>query len=633
MSSLISDIPLKRERIYAARKLVRFQKPGRRKGTDGNMKFIREKIIFLYQKIKQACAAYKVTICAVELFTLYTVLEMLWEDLGLQYKLQAADFLFQGWMSMAFFLFILVSMLVESLFPCEKKQKGEKVKKILGFATGALFAAVFVWGIFAGDRAGEAELIFHFSGSVIEEWCRRFAIGYVLLLITAVFYVCHRKSDVGFIEYGLHTFINFTVATAVYFVLLIGINLVMGIVNLLFFHGNSSLNSYSTVLITGIYYGPACMMAMNHLNGEMKDYKGGILLKYVLSGITICALAVVYVYLLKILILWEMPSNEIYGIAAGLFCLGMPVWIIGYFYRDDTKYMRFVQKLPYGLAPVILVQAYAICVRIYYNGMTPDRYMGVVMVLFEIIVLFVWYFWKDRLERVLLIIGAGIIVSVFIPGINMYSVSNRWQQTFLETYYQKVVSGETLAQEEFERLEGAYQYLKKEAGKQELIEQFDIYEEDFAGSLAVSGIEEKNLTQKEYHSIHCCQMVGNLDVSGYSSFDMMNQDSEYSHFGGDRVLIDFSAFRLIKRGSKEAEALTVDLSDLMERCIAYEAEHPGAGKEEFSEAMKPYNRIVIDEDRILYLNHFEVNYRDGMEEGKEFFEIVSVNISGMLLSR
>ena len=49
--------------------------------------------------------------------------------------------------------------------------------------------------------------------------------------------------------------------------------------------------------------------------------------------------------------------------------------------------------------------------------------------------------------------------------------------------------------------------------------------------------------------------------------------------------------------------------------------------------MKPYTRIDIDEDTVLYLNHFEVNYRDGIEDGKEIFEVSSVNISAMLMSR
>ncbi len=252
-------------------------------------------------------------------------------------------------------------------------------------------------------------------------------------------YVCHRKSRVGFIEYVLHVCVNFAVSTATYFVLLIGSNFIVSIVNVLFLEGYSTLGIYVVILLTGIYYVSSCIMAMNHMNNDIRDRTGILLIKYVLSGMTICAMVIVYIYLLKILIMWQIPSNEIFGIVAGLFCLGMPIWMIDYFYRDDTKYMRFLQMLPFGLVPVIPVQAYAIGVRIYHNGMTPSRYVGVAVILFEIVMLFIWRFGKEKLERVLLFIGAAIIAAFFIPGINMYSMSDRWQSAFLRTYYQKVL--------------------------------------------------------------------------------------------------------------------------------------------------------------------------------------------------
>ncbi len=592
------------------------------------MRFICEKWAFLYQKVKQSCSDYRVTVIAVELFTLYAVAGNIWDDLNLKYTSRVTDFLFVEETPLTFLvLFILAAMFIESLFSYEKRQRNVRIARTLGFVIGAAAAAVFAWGI----RVEESGRFFYLSGDIVAQWCGRLMAGYVLLLLLAIVYFCHRKSGVGFIEYVLHVIVNFAVATAIYIVLLMGLCLVLQIVNLLFLGGHSPLGNYGLILVSGVYYAPACIMALNNTGSEINDRISTVLIKYVLSGMTVCALAVVYIYLLKILVIWEMPSNEIFGIVTGIFCLGMPVWIMDYFYRDDTKYMRFLQKLPYGLAPLIPVQTYAICVRIYHNGMTPSRYMGVCMVVFEIIMLFVWRFWKEKLERVLLILGAGIIVAIFIPGLNMYSVSNRWQRAFLESYYSKVVSQSQLTQEEYERLKGAYNYLQWEPQMKELVKQFDIYDEDFERQLAMSGIGQENLTKKQYHKIHCCQLVGNLDTTGYSRFDMLNQDEAYDNHGDDRLPVDFSAFRFYKRES--GEMLVADLSEFADRCITYENEHPDAEKTEFSEAMKPYKKILIDEDTVLYLNHFEFGYRDGMENGQEYFEVTSVNISGMLLGR
>lgn len=404
------------------------------------MQFLREKWILLYKKIKQACSDYKVTVITIELFTLYAVIGGMWSDFDLEYESPITKFLFSD-MVLIFFLllFMISSMLVESIFSYGNKQRKIMPARIAGFAISALTDVILVWGIYAGNKAQEAELIFHLSGDVVEEWCGRFTVGYVLLTVVAIVYVCHRKSRVGFIEYVLHVCVNFAVSTATYFVLLIGSNFIVSIVNVLFLEGYSTLGIYVVILLTGIYYVPSCIMAMNHMNNDIRDRTGILLIKYVLSGMTICAMVIVYIYLLKILIMWQIPSNEIFGIVAGLFCLGMPIWMIDYFYRDDTKYMRFLQILPFGLVPVIPVQAYAIGVRVYHNGMTPSRYVGVAVVLFEIVMLFIWRFGKEKLERVLLFIGAAIIAAFFIPGINMYSMSDRWQSTFLRTYYQKVL--------------------------------------------------------------------------------------------------------------------------------------------------------------------------------------------------
>ena len=595
------------------------------------MNFIVEKLNFIYRKIKQSCADYRVTVIVVEVITFYMALGLIWDDLNFKYAPHVTDFLFHDWAILAFLmLFCLASMFVESLFIYEKKQSNIKIARITGFIFSVVITCAIVWGI----RQEGSGQVFNITRDIIGAWCQRFTVGYVILLILGIVYVCHRKSGAGFIEYSLHLIVNFAVATAIYFILLIDVSLVILIIKLLFLNRYSSLGVYGVVLVTGIYYVPACIMAMNNIDSEISDRISIILMKYVLSVMTICAFIVVYIYLLKILIVWEMPSNEIFGIVAGMFCLGMPIWIIDYFYRDDTGYMRFLQKLPYGLIPLIPVQTYAICVRIYHNGLTPSRYLGVFMILFEIIMLFVWRFWREKLERVLLILGAGVVVAIFIPGLNMYSLSVRWQSSFLKSYYNKVNSQEQLTQEEYERLEGSYDYLKWEPVVKNVVEQYDIYDADFVKLLVVSGVEEENLTKLQHHGIHCCQMVGTLKNDGnYCRFDMLNQDEGYDASGEDRLPADFSAFIFYKRGSDEQERVTVDLSSFAERCFAYEEEHPDAGKEEFSEAMRPYIQIQLDDDRVFYLNHFEINYRDGIKDGEEYCEISSVNISGVMLSK
>lgn len=100
----------------------------------------------------------------------------------------------------------------------------------------------------------------------------------------------------------------------------------------------------------------------------------------------------------------------------------------------------------------------------------------------------------------------------------------------------------------------------------------------------------------------------------------------------DEPSVDFSAFRFYLRSGGEEDLIEADISDFANKCFAYEEKHPEATQEETSDAMRPYQEIVIDDHTVLYLNHFEVRYTDGIKDGEEYLDWSTVNISGMLLS-
>lgn len=134
-------------------------------------------------------------------------------------------------------------------------------------------------------------------------------------------------------------------------------------------------------------------------------------------------------------------------------------------------------------------------VRIYEHGMTPGRYLGMVMAAVEIAVPLLWHFCKEKMERVILVLGACVILAFLVPGINKNSLSDRWQSVFLETYYQKLLTQKSLTQIERQRLIGAYHYLEEEQEMASLVEQCNIYEESFASMLADTGADMEKYTQ------------------------------------------------------------------------------------------------------------------------------------------
>ena len=610
------------------------------------MKTIKDKLLFLFNKIKQSCMDYRVAMASVAIATLYAafcctlgnlvdVESAIWPII--QHEEDVLRF---------FLLFVLAAVFTESILPYERKEHRTKIIRILCFVLAAVISAAFIAAqnivgicrdVLSASNQSEDTAMKWTEGVLIEEWAMRCYIALLLLLMLGILYYIHKKSGVGFIEYMMHVGANFCVVTAIYIVLCIGVLLVLLILDLLLLDDTEALVELSLILMTGFYYVPACIMSLGNMESNIDDGIGRILVKYVMTGMTICAMLIVYVYLLKILITWEMPSNEIFGIVSGLFCIGMLIWVVDYHYRDDTKYTRFLQLLPYGMIPMIPVQAYAMGVRIYENGMTTARYAGMLLVVFEIMVLLLWHFRRDNMELILIVLCVLVTVAIFLPGINMFSVSNRWQKAFLESGYNKVVSGQEITQKEYDRMVGAYRYLRWEAGMEKVVKEYDVYADDFVQMLVISDLNTEGMTNLESYYIHCCQLVDTMDVEKYSRMDMVNQDKRYddSDYLKENGIsaVDFTAFRFYKRSGGEDETFEVDISDFAEKCFAYDREHPDATKEQISSAMRPYREIVIDDHTVLYLNHFEIRYTGGVQDGEDYFKWSTINISGMLLSR
>lgn len=592
------------------------------------------------QKIKSSFADYKVTLVVIVLLTLYAAVIAM-----IPYK-WLSEWIFDEYMPMR-----ALSIFTVAAFFIETAVREKKSIKWCAFVIAAFLAVFLAYSLgMEKDHIWARETPEYYTRIIRPISLRLLNCGLPLLLLGTVYYN-YKKTGIRFEEYVLKVFVNILKAFLVYVILFIGILIITAIIDSLFFEsGYSYLDSCLTVLITGLYLAPKCMMAIYEPDGEPGDFMR-MIIKYVLPSLSICEIVIVYLYMLKILIQWKLPSNEIFSIITVVFCLGAPVWIMAENYVDKTKYSFVVSILPYIFAPLICLQIYSMSVRIYHNGMTPARYMAFVFVILEIAMLFVRRFKEKRYEILLPFAGILIVIAVAVPGINMYKVSDMWQRSFLEKYYEQVTSGGQLTALSYERLKGAYDYLKEEPPMQDVIEEYNIYEEEFAEKLSKQHIEDNNLTDYDRHYIHCCQLVENVNVGDYQQFYMLNEDERYKNDSeeffvtvypdengedqeiayGSGINVDFSAFCFIKRGTQEE--MIVDISDFARRCMLYEREHPDVDKEEISQAMRAYNRIEIDNDTVLYLNHFEIRYYEGIKYGEPYFEWDMVNLSGILVTK
>lgn len=366
----------------------------------------------------------------------------------------------------------------------------------------------------------------------------------------------------------------------IFFVAMIGLNIVrVAIIALLWTDGNyyaGSLECFALAL--GLVFWPGCIWALQSRGSSQTQPIREVLI-FLMAGFSICATCIIYFYGLKMIIIGSVPSNEVYSVMANLFAFSLPIWLICSKTKEQRTWSRICSYLPCTYAPLILLQIYSIGVRIVQYGLTPKRYAGVMLILFEIIAIVICSFKRKYCDKLLLVGAVMVFVAVFLPFVNMHRLSDISQK----------------------------------------------------GREIVIVKEESEQHHQKYDSIHGCQLVGEINIEGYAAMNMLNQSEKYDmdeEEGG--IEPDFTAFQFYKR--ETGEEITIDISEFAQKCFAYKQEHPDSNKEEESTYLKQFNRIEIDDNMVFYVNHFEVTYYT-MGESYEAMEIKRINISGMLLEK
>ena len=145
----------------------------------------------------------------------------------------------------------------------------------------------------------------------------RYIVGYEVIVISIAVYLCFLKTRLSLEKYLGRIFAAVVRISIIYFILMIGASMVVGIFIELF-DGAFSLYIQVQCLLLGLYYIPALLRSV--LPDEKEDSRfAEVLIKYILSGLVISAFAVIYAYVLKILLFRDMPSNAVFRILTGLF--------------------------------------------------------------------------------------------------------------------------------------------------------------------------------------------------------------------------------------------------------------------------------------------------------------------------
>ena len=545
---------------------------------------VKEKLINLLNILKKSIQKFPITIVSIFVLTLiYTVC----------IENKSVDWEIIERLTMFIILFASTTFLIETL------SKERKKSQIIYYILGVIWSALLTILIYIESNVlwMSNELFIHLITRVV--WC------YIISVIVLSVYYNFKKSEKDFGRYLTDVIVSMFKTSLIYGILAIGLAIVVSIFIYLILNGkNYTLLGRIEILLLGIYYVPTIMYSLYSQEGEIGKF-AKVVIKYVLGTLVMSAFAIIYIYILKIFILRNIPSNQIFRILASLFVIGLPIWTMCSSFNEGKTFDKINDKMPLLFIPFIFLQMYSIGVRIGENGITEARYLCVMLIIFEIIYTIIYIKNKSNIATNLLVIVVLTVISTIAPFVNMFKISVTSQYSILKTYKQKE---NLLTNEEKNKMYGAYRYLKSSVIGKEYLE--------------IEGYILENEADKNYYSnddeveIYASIYLEYIPIEGYKKLYKINA---YEYLNNEDLNIE-EAFKNVEfKVDNSSKTFNVNIENKIKEYIKL--------GDSLDKKFNNINEIIVDNNKKIILNYIRIEY------DKTTNEIDSYSINGYLLEK
>ena len=271
------------------------------------------------------------------------------------------------------------NFLVESLWKktAEEAQKN-KQKWLIGYGVTFVIAIVFenLSEIFKAQKADIPNLIFE---SILY--------FYIACTVLLAIYVLLRQQKLDLPHCIGRIIFALLRAVGVYLVLNIAVILILEIIDALLVDIDTfRVELNIQLMLSALAYFPTCLLAVSDTSEDNAAFTKKFV-SYVLLPCVWIAMFVIYLYVVKIFVTQEVPSNEIFSICASLFAIGMPIWMMasGFVEEKSSRYVKLISITKYIYAPFILLEIYSMSVRVKAYGLTEQRYAAWMFILLQVI--------------------------------------------------------------------------------------------------------------------------------------------------------------------------------------------------------------------------------------------------------
>lgn len=450
----------------------------------------------------------------------------------------------------------------------------------------------------------------------------RILIGYSIVAFLIGLFKVIKNSGLELSKYCTRSFKNLFGTGVIYGILVVGFILIMTIAISLLTSGKDYEPVMRTqIAIFGLFLVPATLLSITNTEGESSKFIEAVI-SFVLLPLTSLATIIIYIYMLKILALRQIPQNSIYRIIAGLFVVAFPVWVMTYEYKQKNKFVEVFSKImPIAFIPLIGLQVYSIGARIGENGITPVRYMGVMFIIFEIIAIVLSIVNKRKYLTNTVLVAAGLMaISTILPVVNMEKISNYNQASRLKNAWRKGESFTSLSSEEKATASSAYRYLLKQENSEKYLPKY-LDKEELTEKLiehySPYGDEDETYDEKRTTYKRVNYQYPDDGVITVEGYNYIKKFQVYEYDINEENLESVSLY----------DTFNINLKDYVLGLI----EANKNGDESAKEYIVSHRVHRVDDSRDIYITDVNLSYEVDLEGNYDSKERISIVIKGCFL--
>lgn len=431
------------------------------------------------------------------------------------------------------------------------------------------------WKLFAGLFTAVALLACYIRLSELQKIGSSIYFSWQFLLLLAaagltVFFagVVHRERN--FRVHVIAMAVNILISYLYAFVVFLGISLLLAGADLLF-----GLLVFSDVLF---YVASACFLPLMALfflarvgDGTGEKHKGVLsLIDNVFGNILVPVLSayviLLYLYIVKIVVLRELPTTSVVNLILWPLALGVLVLFVVDHDREHTAIYYFRRYMPPASLPLLALMYYAWFLRVSQYGMTESRYMVFAMGLWLTFAMIHFMVEKREMHMVLpMTLTLIFLVAVFGGPVGAESISFRSQKGRLDLLLienhmlkgGKIVEPKQISKEDRMEIRNIVDYLRLNHDVSG-IPYFQGASDDIIDNALGEAVDGEDL------SLNFEEDRG-FDIEGYDRMYMVESYSDgETEREGIRIRRQKGIIDILYPGSEEAD-LSVDLQDLREK--------------------------------------------------------------------